>query len=165
VTKSLREIQAEIGTWAADQFGENPNRSAGHPGEGSPLGSIPPLLGMVEEVGELMHAYVYRLQGRGDFGDLKIYTEAMKDGLADLLVFACDFSNRVSRETGVEIQLEDVLNAVWEKVSQRRRKTWNADKAAEGSSLPSEKKGGPPTANVSRDDEGLDARPAEAPAR
>lgn len=123
--KSFDQIQLEIGQWAKGQFGDNPNRSAGHPGEGSPLGSIPPLLGMAEEVGELSHAYVYRLQGRGEFHNDKLYRDAVEDGLGDLLVFACDFANRE------RISLLAALNKTWDKVCQRRRENWNADKARE----------------------------------
>lgn len=129
--KSLEQIQQEIGEWAFEQFGYNPNRSEGHPGFGQSMGSLPPLLGMGEEVGEINHAYVYRLQGRGEYGDLEKYVHDIKDGLADLLVFACDFANRISVETGEPIILQEVLNQTWEKVSARRRTTWNADKAAE----------------------------------
>lgn len=129
--KTLGEIQDEIGEWAGNQFGTNPNRSVGHPGYGSPLGSLPPLLGMGEEVGEITHGYLYRLQGRGDFHDTPFYVKTIRDGLGDLLVFMCDFATRVEAETGERMDLEEILNAVWEKVSHRRRMSWNADKAAE----------------------------------
>jgi NTP pyrophosphatase (non-canonical NTP hydrolase) len=158
--KTLVEIQREIGEWALEQFGNNRNRSAGHPGEGAPLGAVPPLLGMNEEVGEvaglsvsdahvaflsmammkLNHASVYRLQGRGDYHlDDKLRKE-LTDGLSDLFVFACDFANRQG------ISLAVALNETWEKVSRRRRATWNQDKAAEAApaaSLSPEEHGGP----------------------
>lgn len=85
---------------------------------------MPSLLGMVEELGELCHAVIYRHQGRG-YADPEEHRAAKADALADLLVFACDFAEREG------ICLEGTLNAVWEKVRRRNRETWGADKAAE----------------------------------
>lgn len=161
--KSLIQIQSEIGDWARRQFGDNPNRSEGHPGVGTPLGSQPALNGMNEEVGELAgaalgrhdahvaalasammkinHAYVYRQQGRGDYADVDKYLADLEDGLADLMVFACDFCNRVGRETGREVNLLGALNETWDRVCKRRRETWNADKSAESSPAPAVRTG------------------------
>jgi hypothetical protein len=122
---TLEEIQREVGEWAGKQFGDNPSRAVGHPSEGHPLGSIPALLGMGEEVGELNHAVVYRLQGRGDFHKDEVFTHAKEDGMGDLAVFGCDFANRE------KVNWTQALNKTWAKVRNRIREKWNECKAQE----------------------------------
>lgn len=123
--KTLAEIQKEIGEWAKEQFGPNLSRDDSSPLWNHPLGSLAPLLGMVEEIGELCHAVVYRHQGRG-YDNLQEHREAKEDAVADLMVFACDYANREGMD------LTAILNKVWDKVSKRRRDKWAADKAKEG---------------------------------
>lgn len=118
----LTRVQAEISDWAQEQFGDNPSH---HPlYEGAKLFSIPPFLGMVEEMGEIAAPQAKRHQGR-KFKDGKGYKEAIEDGLADLLIFACDFSRREG------IQLAETLDHVWQTVKARRQVSWEADKAKE----------------------------------
>lgn len=121
--KSLKTIQTEIGEWAKIQFGDNISKDKSHPTCGMPLGSLAPLLGMGEEYGELLHPILYRLQGRGCEGEEG--RVMIKDALADLMVFMCDFASRES------IDLEATLNTVWEKVSKRTREKWIQDKQNE----------------------------------
>lgn len=122
--KTLAEIQKEIGEWAKEQFGSNLSRDDSSPLWNHPLGSLAPLLGMVEEIGELCHAVVYRHQGRG-YDNVQEHREAKEDAVADLMVFACDYANREGMD------LTAILNKVWDKVSKRRRDKWAADKAKE----------------------------------
>jgi NTP pyrophosphatase (non-canonical NTP hydrolase) len=122
--KSLSQVQREITAWARSQFGDNVSRDDTSAAFGHPLGSLAPLLGMFEELGELAHAVVYRHQGRG-YADPAEHREAKEDALADLMVFACDFAGREG------IDLEAVLGEVWERVSKRRRDNWLADKRSE----------------------------------
>lgn len=115
----LRRIQNEVGEWAAAQFGANVSKWTGQT-----LGSLLPLLGMLEEVGELCHVTGYRHSGRG-FTTEEEYQAAIKDGLADLFVFACDYAEREG------IKLDEGLQEVWEKVKLRRQSKWLEDKAKE----------------------------------
>ena len=98
----LRKVQNEVKEWSARNFGEHP--------------SWHPLLGMGEEVGEINHAFLKREQGIR--GDSDKHTEAIKDGVADLVIFLCDFCNR----EGIDLQSE--LESTWSKVQQR---DWKAN--------------------------------------
>ena len=105
---SLREIQREIGEWSRRNFGEQVSKATGQR-----LGSLCPLLGVQEELGELCHVVLKRHQGiRGYDDDVKYQTER-DDALADILVFLCDFSE----DEGVD--LEGVLAMAWNKVKSR----------------------------------------------
>ncbi len=117
----LTEVQKEIGEWAT-QFGDNESKDPRY--DGVALKSLPPLLGIMEEVGELVAPIVKRHQGRG-FEDVEEYTAQVRDSLADLLIFACDFANREG------IDLAEVLEATWAIVRNRKQKTWIEDKAKE----------------------------------
>lgn len=122
--KSFTDIQGEIGQWAAEQFRDNVSKDPTAKYHGYPLDSIPPLLGMAEELGELCRVVGRRSQGRGYEIDDDAY-KAKEDALADLLVFMCDYATREG------IVLNEVLDKVWEKVQKRRQATWAADKAKE----------------------------------
>lgn len=123
----LGEIQAEIRNWA-NQFGNNVSKDDTSISYNCPLGAIPPLLGMMEEIGELARAVARRHQGRG-FSDPVEHRDAKEDALADCLVFMCDYANRE------DIDLLSVLNRVWATVQRRKAKTWVADKAKEKAPL------------------------------
>lgn len=114
----LTQVQLEVGAWAR-QFGANRSQWTG-----DVLGSLAPLLGMVEEIGEIVGATVKRHQGRG-FKTDEEYLPAIQDGVADLLVFASDYANREG------FSLIEVLEKVWSKVKNRSQKTWTEDKAVE----------------------------------
>jgi NTP pyrophosphatase (non-canonical NTP hydrolase) len=124
MTKTLDQIQREIGEWATEQFGDNVSKDRSSISFNHPLGSIPSLLGIVEEVGELCRAVARRHQGRG-YEDIREHREAKEDALADMLVFTCDYANREA------IQLNEVLDRVWTKVCKRRQESWAKDKAKE----------------------------------
>lgn len=96
-------------------------------GEGSvpaKLQSLPPFLGMMEELGEIAAPVLKRHQGRG-FSDEREYHAAVYDGIADLMIFLCDFANREG------IDLTEALNKTWRKVQSRNQSTWQADKDKE----------------------------------
>lgn len=126
--KTLEQIQREIGDWAREQFGDNVSKDPASPTYGARLGSLPSLLGMIEELGELVHVTVYRLQGRG-FDNLAEARDAKEDAIADTLVFMCDYACREG------IDLNAVLDKTWKKVQNRRQASWMADKAKEGPTL------------------------------
>lgn len=96
VSNSLHEVQKELVAWQQHNF---PGRPAWQP-----------LVGMQEELGELSHAFLKKSQNIRLNED---HDANMKDALADLLVYACDFANAV----GVDLSLE--LNNTWSKVKQR----------------------------------------------
>jgi NTP pyrophosphatase (non-canonical NTP hydrolase) len=128
--KSFRQIQQEIGKWAKEQFGENCSKDVNSVSYGHPLGPVPALLGVMEELGELSRVVLRLHQGRGL--PPTEAQEAKEDAVADLLVFLCDFATRE------KIDLQLVLNKVWAKVCKRNQATWEADKAKE--SVPGELK-------------------------
>lgn len=117
----ITDLQQEIADWAQDQFRDNQSKITGQA-----LHSLPPLLVMVEEVGEIARAVSRRHQGRDD-GDLKKYRTALADGIADLLISLFDFSDREG------IDALAAAERVWTTaVSKRRAVSWAADKAKEG---------------------------------
>lgn len=76
-----------------------------------------PLLGLVEELGEIAHAYLKQAQG------IRInenHTENLKDGAADLVIFLCDFASAIG------FDLETEIIKTWDKVKQR---DWKANAA------------------------------------
>lgn len=124
--KTLNEIQEEVREWA-EQFGDNESAYTGQM-----LFSLPPLLGMMEELGELAAPTCKRHQGRykQDLTETERqceYRKDVKDALADLMIFMCDYANREG------VDLISTLNAVWETVRNRSQKTWDKDKAGEES--------------------------------
>jgi len=121
---TLESIQSEIKVWSNGNFGNNHSRDVNGISEGSPLGSLPALLGAVEELGELCHTVVYRHQARG-FSNSHEYRKSMEDALGDILVYLCDFSGRE------HISLIQCLRTEWKKVRNRNQATWLADKAKE----------------------------------
>lgn len=121
----LARVQREVAEWA-QQFGDNPSH---HPDyDGVKLFSIPPFLGMVEEIGEMAGPMAKLHQGRKFHNgpeEFAEYKARLRDGLADLLIFACDFARREG------IDLSEALDRTWETVKQRRQASWEADKAKE----------------------------------
>lgn len=122
----LSRVQAEVAEWAK-QFGDNESKwdrfveSTGLP---TKLFSMPPFLGMVEEMGELAAPMVKRIQGRG-FKTEAEYKPAVKDALADMLIFMCDYANREG------VNLAETLEEVWDTVQKRRQQSWVEDKDKE----------------------------------
>jgi NTP pyrophosphatase (non-canonical NTP hydrolase) len=103
---TIRQIQSEHNVWLQHNFPQQ--------------GTIDPLLGIVEEVGELAHAILKYKQGiRGHAGaDPDKYSEELKDALGDLFIFMCSFCN------SHHLDLEVIVLEVWAKVRQR---DWVAD--------------------------------------
>jgi NTP pyrophosphatase (non-canonical NTP hydrolase) len=130
---TFQQIQAEIGRWSTENFGNNVSKDETSVNFGHPLGSLPSLLGMQEELGELARAVARRHQGRG-YDDPKDHRNAKEDALSDLLVFMCDYATR----EGIDLMV--VLNRVWQKVKLRRQKSWAADKAREEAEAEAAKK-------------------------
>lgn len=106
--KSLSQIQSEVGEWSRRNFGEQVSKATGQI-----HGSVNPLLGLIEEVGELTHAVLKRHQGiRGYDNDEKFVAER-NDAVADVMIYLLDFCSREG------IDAAEVLNTTWEGVQRR----------------------------------------------
>jgi NTP pyrophosphatase (non-canonical NTP hydrolase) len=107
------KTQNEITEWSQRNFGEVPNTQIPY--------RISSFLGMVEEIGELAHAMLKMAQGIRETREE--HEEAVKDSIADLLVFTLDFCGRNG------MSAEQLLNDVWAKVKLR---DWNKNKVTGG---------------------------------
>lgn len=105
---SLREIQQEIGEWSRRNFGDQVSKSTGQT-----LGSLCPLLGIQEELGELCHVVLKRHQGIRGYDDDAKYQAERDDAMADIMVYLCDYASREG------VDLEAVLTMTWNKVKSR----------------------------------------------
>ena len=72
----LEQIQKEQPEWVQHNFGDRP--------------SWQPLLGAGEEIGELYHAFLKRAQ---NIRLSENHNENIKDALADIIIYLCDFSS------------------------------------------------------------------------
>ena len=95
--KTLDEIQAEVDHWATRNFG--PNREAWKR-----------LLGVQEEVGELSHHHLKRIENIRLNED---HNAGIRDAIADIVVYLLDYCNL----EGISLQQE--LETTWEKVRLR----------------------------------------------
>lgn len=94
---SLNTIQEEQKIWAEKNFPNNP--------------SYAPLLGVVEEVGELSHAYLKRLQNIRGTEDEHI--AKMKDAIGDITIFLINFCNMEN------FNYQNIIKETWEEVQKR----------------------------------------------
>jgi NTP pyrophosphatase (non-canonical NTP hydrolase) len=93
---TLRELQEQQRVWVAHNFGERP--------------SWHPLLGAVEELGELAHAHLKQTQG------IRLHEnheENAKDAIADVVIYLADYCS----SRGFDMQA--IVEQTWEKVRQR----------------------------------------------
>jgi NTP pyrophosphatase (non-canonical NTP hydrolase) len=74
-----------------------------------------PLLGIVEELGELAHSFLKDAQGIRQHEN---HEELMKDAVADIVIFLCDFCS------AKEFDLESLVLKTWDEVKQR---DWKKD--------------------------------------
>lgn len=98
----LSKIQEEQKAWVKHNFGDRP--------------SWQPLLGAVEELGELAHAHLKQAQG------IRInepHFENKKDAIADIIIYLCDYC------TAENIDIEKVVLETWNKVKTRDWKNNN----------------------------------------
>lgn len=103
----LKDFQDGVGRWSEKNFGDQPSSN--------------PLLGVVEEVGELSHAHLKGLQGIRHTPD---EIKAMKvDAVGDIMVYLADYCHREG------IDLEQAVIDTWQKVSKR---DWVENPMAEG---------------------------------
>ena len=99
----LRKLQEEQKPWVKHNFGDRP--------------AWMPILGIMEELGELAHAFLKRAQGIRTNED---HSEDIKDAVADIVIFLSDFCSSEG------IDFESVVQETWDKVKQR---DWKNDSA------------------------------------
>jgi NTP pyrophosphatase (non-canonical NTP hydrolase) len=104
---SLRQLQDEQRPWVDHNF---PGREPFYP-----------LLGAVEELGELCHAHLKGLQGIR--GSTLEHHAAKIDAVGDAIIFLADYC------TANDIDLQDAVESTWTKVKQR---DWQKDKEKGG---------------------------------
>ena len=101
---TLDEIQKEQAVWSARNF----------PG----AEDYYPLLGAVEELGELAHAHLKGIQGiRGSAED---HAKAARDAVGDVVIYLLDYCSRRGWS------MSEILDATWRHVRQR---DWRSDSA------------------------------------
>lgn len=102
----LTQLVAEVGEWSFNNFGSQE--------------SWKPLLGAVEEVGELAHAHLKKAQGIRTTEDHRAKQE---DAVADILIYLADYCSIE------KIDMGGVLDKTWREVSKRN---WKKDPAKGG---------------------------------
>jgi NTP pyrophosphatase (non-canonical NTP hydrolase) len=100
---SLAQLQAEQRPWVEHNF---PGREPYYP-----------LLGAIEELGELCHAHLKQLQGIR--GTSEEHQTAKADAVGDAIIFLADYC------TANGIDLQQAVEETWGKVKQR---DWQKDK-------------------------------------
>lgn len=100
-TRSLRDLQEEIGKWADKNFKDR--------------FTYQPLLGAVEEIGELAHAYLKQDQGIRTNED---HIENKMDAVGDIVIYLIDYCNTEG------FDFSDILYGTWDSVQQR---DWNSN--------------------------------------
>jgi NTP pyrophosphatase (non-canonical NTP hydrolase) len=109
------KIQAEQRVWALRNFG--PETYSYH------VDGLKCLLGVGEEVGELMHAHLKHEQGiRGDPSE---HINAAQDAVGDICIYLMDYCNRRGWDFG------QLIDRAW---SQVRDRDWKANKQDGGGS-------------------------------
>lgn len=93
----LRELQAEHAEWMRRNFGDD-------------MEPWRPLLGLMEELGEIAHAFLKRRDGIRLSED---HLAKMRDGAGDLVIFLAGFA------TTMGFDLEGAVAETWAKVKRR----------------------------------------------
>lgn len=118
--KELEIFQSQVGRWAEGNFGKTP--------------AYRPLLGAVEEMGELAHAQLKKEQGVRE-GEERFEIDA-SDAIGDILVYLAHYC----AVTGLSLQ--EAVDTTWAKVRQRDwkkyPKTGMPPKKIQGELLPVE---------------------------
>lgn len=99
----LKRLQVEQIPWVKHNFGERP--------------SWMPLLGAMEELGELAHAHLKKAQGIRTSED---HDANARDAVADIVIFLADYCSAQGYD------FEQIVQETWDKVKQR---DWKADSA------------------------------------
>jgi len=102
---SLARLQAEVDAWAQRNFGVRP--------------AWQPLVGIMEELGELAHAHLKAAQGIRRDED---HDAGARDAVGDIVIYVADYCNAAG------YNLEEIVNETWAKVRQR---DWREETEAE----------------------------------
>ena len=110
----LKNLQEELKPWVKHNFGDRP--------------SWQPLLGIVEELGELAHAHLKHAQ---EIRTDEQHFENKKDAIADIIIYLADYC------TAEGIDLESTVQEVWDKVKKRdwKKNPKNAHQIADMESI------------------------------
>lgn len=104
---TFARLQAEVAAWSGRNFpGKEP---------------VDPLLGVVEGLGELCHAFLKAKQGIR--GTPEAHRAAMIDAVADTVIFLADFCH----QNGIDLQ--QAVSSTWRTVSLR---DWRKDPVSGG---------------------------------
>ena len=98
----LKKLQEEQKPWCDHNFGTD-------------RPTWQPLLGAVEELGELAHSYLKRVQG---IRNGENHIEEAKDAVADIIIYLADYC------TLEGFDMEVIVREAWEQVKQR---DWKKD--------------------------------------
>jgi|WetSurMetagenome_2_1015567.scaffolds.fasta_scaffold10221_5 NTP pyrophosphatase (non-canonical NTP hydrolase) len=94
----LKQLQQEHLTWSLENFPDNRD-------------PIHPVLGVVEEVGELSHALLKQAQGiRGSHAE---HEAAAQDAIGDIVIYLCDVCSRRGWD------FDEIVYRTWAQVKQR----------------------------------------------
>lgn len=104
----LEIFQEQVGLWAYENFGKPQGKSRA---QHDLIDTNDPLMGMVEELGELHHAILKRKQmiRVGENHDGK-----ERDAIGDLLIYCLDYCSRRG------FSCSDILKTTWENVVNKR---------------------------------------------
>ena len=94
----LKLLQKEVQIWSEKNFGDQP--------------SWIPLLGAVEELGELAHAHV---KGAQRIKMEEDHVGNAKDAIGDIIIYLVDYCGRRG------FNIEEIIRTTWEEV---RRREW-----------------------------------------
>ena len=83
--KTLQQIQLEVDIWTKNNFGHQTPAT--------------PILGMIEEIGELAHAHLKEIQGIRK----KDYVAAKKDAIADIVIYLLNYYNTYRMDIPIDI--------------------------------------------------------------
>lgn len=109
---SFRDLQDQSNEWRESNFTINSDHLL------QLIAGLEQLLGMVEEIGEICHAELKRLQGIRGYTDDKVYRDAISDGVGDLLLFTAGYCTRR------DLSMQDCAEYTWAKV---RNRNWQSN--------------------------------------
>ena len=104
---TISRVQREQRPWVAHNFGDRPKWM--------------PVMGLMEELGELAHAFLKREQGIR--GTREEHTADIRDAAADVVIFLCD----VASAEGFD--LDQIVSETWNTV---RKRDFKADAVTGG---------------------------------
>ena len=107
LVEAMDVFQTDVALWAQRNFGDN-----------SGLGAIGPMMGIVEEVGELYHTRLKAIQRIREGANKEALDEDEVDALGDILVYMMDYAGRR------KLSLAKCFLDAWLKVKDRDWVTW-----------------------------------------